>query len=98
MNDKYLTLGRAIAAQSPPGFLESKLVAVIDGDRADLRISAIMPDTIDLQLGLDEDRSRDIRAALLDLRDAMAEADGKAWRTCTVTLKQGGGFALDVGD
>jgi hypothetical protein len=97
MNDKYLHLGRLIAAQCPPGFSEAKLEGDLDGDRAELGLSWITQNEtrqeVSLQVPMPE-----IRLALEDIREAMArEAGGKNWRTFVVTLRQGGHFQLDVG-
>jgi hypothetical protein len=94
MNHLYLQLGRAIAGTCPPGFQEARLEATPDEDRLD--VTCILADGSEAAPALDADARAAIAAALAEVRAAMAEADGKSWRSCTVTLVAGGGFALDV--
>lgn len=94
MNHLYLQLGRAIAGQCPPGFKEARLEATPDEDRIDLACTPA--DGSETVPALDADARAAIKAALGEVRAAMAEADGKSWRSCTVTLVAGGGFAIDV--
>ncbi|HEV7661309.1 MAG TPA: hypothetical protein VGO55_15830 [Allosphingosinicella sp.] len=94
MNHLYLQLGRAIAGQCPPGFKEARLEATPDEDRLDL--TCTLADGSEAAPALDADARAAIAAALVEVRAAMAEADGKSWRSCTVTLVAGGGFAIDV--
>jgi hypothetical protein len=94
MNHLYLQLGRAIAGQCPPGFREARLEATPDEDRIDL--ACTRADGSETAPALDADGRAAIAAALSEVRAAMAEADGKSWRSCTVTLAAGGGFAIDV--
>lgn len=94
MNHLYLQLGRAIAGQCPPGFREARLEATPDEDR--LEIACTLADGSEAAPALDADARAAIAAALAEVRAAMAEADGKSWRSCTVTLVAGGGFAIDV--
>jgi hypothetical protein len=94
MNHLYLQLGRAIAGTCPPGFKEARLEATPDEDRIDL--ACTLADGSEAAPALDVDARAAIAAALAEVRAAMAEADGKSWRSCTVTLVAGGGFAMDV--
>lgn len=94
MNHLYLQLGRAIAGTCPPGFKEARLDAAPDEDRLD--VSCTLADGSQVMPPLDADARAAIEAALSEVRAAMAEADGKSWRSCTVTLAAGGGFAMDV--
>lgn len=98
MNEQYLRLGRAIAGQCPVGFTEAKLKAAIEDRETRFGISASMADGTEFEPGLDDAARGEIEAALHEIRDAQAAEDGKAWRTCTVTLIKGGGFHMDVGD
>jgi hypothetical protein len=94
MNHLYLQLGRAIAGTCPPGFKEARLEATPDEDR--LEIACTLADGSQAAPALDAEARAAIGAALAEVRAAMAEADGKSWRSCTVTLAAGGGFAMDV--
>lgn len=98
MNETYLRLGRAIAGQCPVGFEQAKLTARVEDQEIRLAIAATMADGTEFEPGLDDGARAEIRAALHDVRDVQAAEDGKAWRTCTVTLIKGGGFQMDVGD
>jgi hypothetical protein len=40
--------------------------------------------------------AQDILESLRGIRDAMAREGGAAWRSCVVTLKAGGHFAMEV--
>jgi hypothetical protein len=93
LNHLYLQLGRAIAGQCPPGFKEARLEATPDEDRLELRCTLADGQTAP---ALGAEARAAIGAALAEVRAAMAEADGKSWRSCTVTLAAGGGFAMDV--
>jgi hypothetical protein len=94
MNHLYLQLGRAIAGACPPGFGEARLDAAPDGDRFDL--ACTLPDGSRVNPPLVGEARHAIGAALDEVRRAMAERDGKSWRSCTVTLVAGGGFSMEV--
>ena len=96
MEIAYLALGRLIAGQCPPGFKQAMLDAEIDEERTRLSISSTQADGTEVQMPPSEEAARDILESLRGIREAMAEKDGRLWRSCTVTLKQGGGFAMDV--
>ncbi len=98
MNETYLRLGKAIAGQCPVGFEQARLKATVEDRETRLAIAATMADGTEFEPGLDDAARAEIEAALHDVRDAQAAEDGKAWRTCTVTLIKGGGFHMDVGD
>jgi hypothetical protein len=98
VNDKYLRLGRAIAGQCPVGFEQATLKGRVEDGGMEFGIAAVMADGTAFEPGLDDAAHAEIEAALHDIRDAQAAEDGKAWRTCTVTLIKGGGFHMDVGD
>jgi len=99
VNHLYLALGRAIAGLCPPGFAKAVLSArMMEGEAPVLSLACAGADG-------EEDfppigsAARDALAdALSAVCDAQAAEDGKAWRTCTVTLSAGGGFEMDVGD
>ena len=88
--------GRAIAGTCPPGFKEARLDAEPEEDRFD--VSCTMADGGQATQALEPDARQGIGAALAEVRQAMAERDGKGWRSCTVTLIAGGGFRMDVAD
>ena len=94
MNHLYLALGRAIASQCPPGFKEARLDAAPDEDRLDL--ACTLADGSETAPALDAEARAAIKAALSEVREAMAAQDGARWSACTVTLAAGGGFAMDV--
>jgi hypothetical protein len=96
MNDLYLQLGRAIAGTCPPGFREARLDAAPDEDRLD--VACTLADGSQVTPPLDAEARHGIAAALAEVRQAMAEPDGKSWRSCTVTLVAGGGFSMEVTD
>lgn len=95
MNDLYLALGRAIAGQCPQGFKEARLQAVPDADRYRLFCDPAEGERSEREL--DAEASEAIHPPLAEIRARMAAEDGRRWRSCTVTLTPGGGFALDVG-
>ncbi|HEV2817895.1 MAG TPA: hypothetical protein VGW40_11830 [Allosphingosinicella sp.] len=95
-NIAYLALGRLIAGQCPPGFATARLTMEIGEDQTRLWILSTQPDGTEVQLHPADDAARDILESLRAIRRKMAEEDGKAWRRCTITLRAGGHFALDV--
>ena len=96
MNIAYLGLGRLIAGQCPPGFRQAVLGAEVQEERTPLWLSSTQADDTEVRMPPSEEAARDILESLRGIRKAMAEKDGRLWRSCTVTLKQGGGFAMDV--
>jgi hypothetical protein len=98
MNPSYLGLGRAIAGLCPSGFREARLDAAYEGEVARIGIVATLPDGTRFEPALRGAAEATLRTALGDVRKQMARESGAAWRTCTVTLVHGGGFAIDVGD
>lgn len=99
MNDHYLRLGRAIAGLCPPGFQKAVLEArMVEGEPPVMSVASTSATGEEDFPPFDEATRDDLAAALNEVRDAQAAADGKAWRTCTVTLSAGGGFDMDVGD
>jgi hypothetical protein len=92
----YLALGRLIAGQCPRGFQTAALRMEIEDGRTKLWIEARLPDGTELHLQPDEAAARDMLESLRGIRQAMEEEDGRAWRRCTVTLRAGGHFAIDV--
>lgn len=92
MNVLYLALGRLIAGQCPPGFASAVLAMTMDGERSLLRIHYDMPDGTAAQAALGEDSSRDLLESLRAIRNRAAAP----WRSCHVTLRAGGHFAIEV--
>lgn len=95
MNDTYLRLGRIIARRCPVGFETARLVAEIDEGRIGMRI------TCNAEGGPDADIDpTPVAEELIDclrlVRETMAEDGSDPWRKCTVTLRKGGHFSLDV--
>ena len=95
MNATYLALGRLIAGACPVGFATAVLVAEIHEERTRLWITATQPDGTKVQLQAGADASRDILEVLRGIRNAMAREEGATWQNCVVTLKAGGGFAIE---
>ena len=96
MEIAYLGLGRLIAGQCPPGFKKAVLGMEIHEDRTRLWIISTQADGTEVQMPPSDEAARDILESLRGIRTAMAEEDGRRWRSCTVTLRQGGGFAIEV--
>jgi len=95
-NIAYLALGRLIAGQCPPGFHTAALTMEIADEQTRLWIRSTQPDGTEVQLHPADDAARDMLESLRGIRQAMADEDGKAWQRCTVTLRAGGHFAIDV--
>jgi hypothetical protein len=99
VNDLYLILGRTIAGLSPPGFAKAALSArMVEGEPPVMSLACTGADGEEDFPPIGEEARDALAAALEAVRDAQAAEDGKAWRTCTVTLSAGGGFDMDVGD
>jgi hypothetical protein len=96
MEIAYLGLGRLIAGQCPAGFRKAVLGMEIAEEQSLLRIVSTQQDGTEVQMPPDDRAAHDILESLRGIRKAMAEQDGALWRSCTVTLTAGGGFALDV--
>jgi hypothetical protein len=96
MEIAYLALGRLIAAQCPPGFATATLSADIHEQATRMWIIVTLPDGTKVQLQPGEEAGRDLLESLRGIRNAMAREDGAVWQNCIVTLKAGGGFALEV--
>jgi len=96
VEDDYLALGRLIAGNCPAGFSEAILEAELEGNRADLQMGCAMPDGTEVEPDVGQQAVRDLHVLLHGIREKMAEEDGRRWRTCTVTLRKGGHFDLDV--
>lgn len=92
----YLALGRLIAGECPAGFETASLHMEADGDRARLSITAVQPDGTRVQLQPGAGAAQDILECLRNIRNADAREHGALWRSCVVTLKAGGHFAMDV--
>jgi hypothetical protein len=98
MNVRYLALGRLIAAECPAGFATATLRMEAHEDQSRLWINTTQPDGTEVQLHPSEAGARDILESLRGIRKAMADAGGALWRSCVVTLKAGGHFAMEVED
>jgi len=97
MNDLYLKLGRAIATRCKPGFAQAALLADMEKEGADLKLTYSDDDGEEWAPELDETDRADLRGVLTEVRHVQGREDGKVWKTCTVVLTRGGGFEMDVG-
>jgi hypothetical protein len=97
MNDLYMRLGRTVAGICKPGFHQAALLASMDDEGAALQLTYTNDDGSEWEPELTEEDRQELRLALTAVRHAQTEADGKAWKTCTVVLTRGGGFQMDVG-
>jgi hypothetical protein len=89
-------LGRLIAAQCPVGFATASLhMQTLEGSTR-LWITAAQPDGTKVQLQPGAGAAQDILESLRGIRNAGAREDGALWHSCTVTLKAGGHFAMEV--
>ena len=96
-SDRYLTLGRAIARQCPPGFREARLEAELDPGSSTMRLACTAQDGSETGVNIDPTARTDIHQLLEDIRGRMAEeSGGQGWRRCVVTLREGGRFRMDV--
>ena len=97
MNDLYLKLGRAMAMKCQPGFHKAALLADMEKEGADLKLTYSQDDGEEREPELSEDDRAELRGVLTEVRHVQGQADGKVWKTCTVVLTRGGGFEMDVG-
>ena len=92
-DNPYLRLGRAIAGRCPKGFEEARLEAALrEGEPAQLTLSC----TPDGGGEVRPDLSAEARDAIVALLEEVRGRDGGGWSECTVTLRKGGHFAMDV--
>jgi hypothetical protein len=98
MNIRYLALGRLIAQECPPGFATATLRMEPHEEQTRLWLTSTQPDGTEVQMHPSDGGARDILESLRGIRSAMAEGGGALWRSCVVTLKAGGHFAMDVED
>lgn len=96
MDIAYLALGRLIAGECPAGFATARLRMETHKDQTQLWLDSTQPDGTNVQLQPSDAGARNILESLRGIRKAMAQEDGALWRSCVVTLKAGGHFALDV--
>jgi len=91
-DDPYLELGRAIAGQCPAGFEEARLDAELGERGATLRLACALAGGSEEGVAVDPAAQGRIQALLERIRDE----DERGWRACTVTLRKGGGFSMDL--
>jgi hypothetical protein len=96
MEIAYLALGRLIAAQCPVGFASASLRMESDENGTRLWIAAAQPDGTKVQLQPGAGAAENLLESLRGIRNAMAREGGAAWKSCVVTLKAGGHFAMEV--
>ncbi len=97
MNDLYLKLGRAMATKCEPGFYQAALLADMEKEGADLKLTYSKDDGGEWEPELSDDDRDELRGVLTEVRHVQGKEDGKVWKTCTVVLTRGGGFEMDVG-
>jgi hypothetical protein len=97
MNDLYMKLGRAIATKCQPGFHQAALLADMEKEGADLKLTYSKDDGTEWEPELTDDDRAELRGVLTEVRHVQGKEDGKIWKTCTVVLTRGGGFEMDVG-
>ena len=95
LNVAYLALGRLIAKQCPQGFASAAMALNMDEGRSLLRIHYEMPDGAAAQAPLDDDAARNILESLRFIRGKVGGEGEASWRTCHVTLRAGGHFAIE---
>ena len=97
-DDVYLSPGRAIAGQCPSGFEEARLEADLSGAAATMRLVCTPQDGAETELPIDPMAQADVQALLERIRDATVreEEAGRRWQRCTVILRKGGRFQMDV--
>ena len=95
-NDLYLSLGRAIAGLCPSGFEEAVLGAELGEGAAIMTLACTPQDGSEAPVPIDPISQSRIHELLELIRDKGAEGDPRRWRTCEVTLRKGGRFAMDV--
>lgn len=96
MDVAYLALGRLIAGECPAGFATARLRMETEGDQSRLWLDSAQPDGTEVQLQPSDEGARNILESLRGIRKAMAKEGGAPWRSCVVTLKAGGHFAIEV--
>jgi hypothetical protein len=96
MEIAYLALGRLIAAQCPVGFATASLHVEAHEDEMRLSVTTTQPDGTEVQFRPGGDAAENLIESLRGIRDAMAREDGAVWRSCVVTLRAGGHFAIEV--
>ena len=96
MKIAYLALGRLIAGECPAGFEIASLLMETHEEATRMWITATQPDGTKVQMQPGAGPAQDILESLRGIRNEMAREDGAAWRNCVVTLKAGGGFAMEV--
>ena len=95
-NDDYLTLGRTIAAQCPIGFAEARLDAEMSEGGADLQLHCTPDDGEGAPVELDAVAKLRLVQLLGHIRDKMSGEGDALWRKCTIVLRKGGRFQMDV--
>jgi hypothetical protein len=98
MEIAYLALGRLIAAECPAGFATASLHMDSDDRQTSLWIGVTQPDGTRVQFQPGPDAARNLLESLRGIRNATVREGGTAWRSCVVTLKAGGHFAIEVED
>jgi hypothetical protein len=96
MDVACLALGRLIAAQCPPGFEKAVMALDLHEGRSLVRIVATQENGWETQVPLSEEPVRNILETLRAIQKEMAQEDPRPWKGCTVTLRKGGHFDLDV--
>ena len=92
----YLILGRAIASQCPAGFDEARLSVEPGGQGFALALVSVHGEQAESPGTIAPEAEAEIRQILQHIRETTPDEQGRVWRGCTVTLRKGGRFQMDV--
>lgn len=95
-DDVYLNLGRAIAGQCPSGFEEARLEAEVGEGGATMKLACTPQDGGETPVPIDPMAHGHIHDILALIREKTPTEDERRWRSCTVILRKGGRFQMDV--
>ena len=95
-DEAYLNLGRAIAGQCPRGFDEARLEADLAGAAPEMSLACTPEGGSETPVALDPTARTRIREMLEQIRDKTPSEDQRLWHKCTVILRKGGRFQMDV--
>ncbi len=94
-DEVYLNLGRAIAGLCPSGFEEARLDAEM-GEAPAMRLACTPEGGPETPLAVDPLAQAHIQELLEEIRAKTVRENEGPWHKCSVTLRKGGRFAMDV--